>query len=114
MSVTVSDGPAIVAGYEYTLRIAADLPLFPLGCALTSHVRRKIGDTTIMATLKTENGGLVRVSDNEVDIVIPGTESLAWTAGSVVLDMVRTDLTPDKHLGFFLEIPVVLAVTRGL
>jgi hypothetical protein len=32
--------------------------------------------------------------------------------GEVVLDLVRTDLTPDRHLGFLLEIPVVLPVTR--
>ena len=35
-------------------------------------------------------------------------------AGSVVVDIVRTDLVPPRHLSFFLEIPVVLPVTRGL
>jgi hypothetical protein len=35
-------------------------------------------------------------------------------AGSVVLDVVRTDLVPPRHLSFFLEIPVVLPVTRGV
>jgi hypothetical protein len=32
----------------------------------------------------------------------------------VVVDVVRTDLDPDLHLGFALEIPVMLPVTRGL
>lgn len=114
MSVTVSDGPTIVAGYEYRLRIAADLALFPAGCALTSHVRRKVSETAILATLTTANGGLARVSDTEVDIAIAGTASASWQAGTVVLDMVRTDVNPDQHLGFVLEIPVTLAVTRGL
>jgi hypothetical protein len=30
----------------------------------------------------------------------------------VVLDLVRTDLSPDRHLGFMLEVPVALPVTR--
>lgn len=35
-------------------------------------------------------------------------------AGTVVVDVVRTDLVPPRHLSFFLEIPVVLPVTRSL
>jgi hypothetical protein len=31
-----------------------------------------------------------------------------------VLDLVRTDLVPPQHLNVFLEIPVLLPVTRGL
>ena len=30
------------------------------------------------------------------------------------LELVRTDLAPDLHLGFLLELPVILPVTRGL
>jgi hypothetical protein len=30
------------------------------------------------------------------------------------MDMVRTDLQPDRHLNFTLELPVVWPVTRGL
>jgi len=36
------------------------------------------------------------------------------STGSVVVDLVRTDLDPDQHLGVLLEIPVTLPVTRGL
>jgi len=32
----------------------------------------------------------------------------------VVLDLVRTDTTPDQHMGWRLKIPVVQPVTRGL
>jgi len=31
-----------------------------------------------------------------------------------VLDLVRIDLDPDLHLGFSLELPVLLPITRGL
>ena len=39
---------------------------------------------------------------------------LGLKPGRVVLDLVRTDLAPDLHLGFLLELPVILPVTRGL
>ena len=114
MSVTVSEGPAVVIGYQYKLQVATDLALFPSGSAITAHVRAKVSDTAILATLTTANGGLVRVSDTLIEIVIAAAQTAAIKAGTVHMDMVRTDLTPDLHLGFNLEIPVVMPVTRGL
>lgn len=114
MSATVTEGPAIVAGYEYRLQIEADAPVFPVGCTLVGHVRQKIADSAIVATLSTANGGLTRISDTIVEIKIPGSATANVPPGSVVMDLVRTDLNPDQHLNFLLEIPVVKSVTRGL
>jgi hypothetical protein len=114
MSVSISDGPAIVAGYEYRLQLEADSPVFPAGCTLTAHLRAKVSDSTIIATLTTANGGLTRIADTVVEITIPSTATAGLPLGSVVMDMVRTDLEPDRHLNFALEIPVVRPVTRGL
>jgi hypothetical protein len=114
MSVSVSDGPAIVAGYEYKLQLEADSPVFPAGCSLTAQVRAKVSDINIIATLTTANGCLARISDTVVEITIPSTATAGLPPGSVVMDMVRTDLEPDRHLSFTLEIPVVRPVTRGL
>ena len=114
MSVTVSDGPAIVAGYEYKLQIEADSPIFPPGCALTAQVRSRVSDSAIIATLTTANAGLTRVSDTVVEITVSASATAALAAGSVFMDMVRTALNPDRHLNFDLEIPVVRPVTRGL
>jgi hypothetical protein len=114
MSVSVSDGPAIVAGYEYRLQLEADSPVFPAGCALTAQVRTKVSDSAVIATLTTANGGLARISDTVVEITIPPAATANLPPGSVVMDMVRTDLYPDRHLSFTLEIPVVRSVTRGL
>ncbi len=114
MSVEVLDGPAIVAGYEYRLQIEASSPVFPDGCALVSQVRTKASATDIVATLSTGNGGLVRISDTILELVIPGAATAALPAGSVVADVVRTDLDPDRHLQFNLEIPVIRPITRGL
>ena len=114
MSVSVSDGPAIVAGYEYRLQLEADSPVFPEGCSLTAQVRARVSDSTIIASLTTANGGLARISDTVIEIVIPPAATANLPPGSVVMDMVRTDLHPDRHLNFTLEIPVVRPVTRGL
>jgi hypothetical protein len=114
MSVSVSDGPAIVAGYEYRLRLEAESPVFPEGCELVAQVRAKVSDSAIIATLTTGNGGLSRISDTVVEITIPAAATANLPPGSVVMDMVRIDVEPDRHLNFTLEIPVVRPVTRGL
>ena len=114
MGVDVADGPAIVAGYEYRLQVEAASLVFPAGCTLTAHVRSKVSDHAIIATLTTANGGLVRMSDTLVEIVIPPEPTANLVAGSIVMDVVRTDVYPDLHLNFTLEIPVVRPVTRGL
>ncbi len=114
MTASVADGPAIVAGYEYRLQLEADGPVFPVGCALSAQVRGKVSDSTVIATLTTGNGGLVRISDTVVEITIPPAATVNLPPGSVVMDMVRTDLEPDRHLNFTLEIPVIRPVTRGL
>ena len=114
MSVSVSDGPAIVAGYEYRLQLEADSPVFPEGCALAAQVRARVSDSAVIATLTTTNGGLARISDTIVEITIPPAATASLPPGCVVMDMVRTDLEPDRHLNFILEIPVVRPVTREL
>lgn len=114
MSVSVSDGPAIVAGYEYKLQIEANSPIFPAGCALAAQVRSKVSDSSVIVMLSTTNGGLLRISDTIVEITIPPSATASLAAGSVFMDMVRTDLNPDRHLNFNLEIPVIRPVTRDL
>lgn len=114
MSVTVSEGPAIAVGYEYRLQIETNAPVFPPGCSLVAQVRAKVSDSAVIATLTTANGGLTRIADAIVEIAIPPAATAALPAGSVVMDMVRTDLSPDRHLNFTLEIPVIRPVTRDL
>lgn len=114
MSVEVFDGPAIKIGYEYKLQVEADMALFPLGCVLVAHVRRKVSDTAFLTSLTTANAGLTRISDMIVEITIPASVTSQMQAGTVFMDMVRTDLAPDLHLNFALELPVILPVTRGL
>jgi hypothetical protein len=113
VSVTVVDGPAIVAGYPYRLQIQADAALFPEGAVFVAEIRARVSASSVIATLTTDNGGIVRVSDTVVELAIAAEATAGLGAGSVVLDVIRTDLMPPRHLSFFLEIPVVLPVTRG-
>lgn len=55
-----------------------------------------------------------RMSVRTLLLVIPPEATAALSPGSAVLDLVRTDLTPPRHLAFLLEIPVVRPVTRGV
>lgn len=114
MTTSIQTGAAIVAGYRWSLRIKANTTAFPSGVAITGHVRRKIGDANVLATLTTDNGKIVRVDNNNIDIFVDGETSKDWTPGTVVMDFVRTDVDPDAYLGFILTVPVSLPVTRGL
>ena len=114
MTVSISDGPAIVIGYEYRLQIEAEADLFPAEARLAGQLRAKVGASTPAATLSTENGGILRLSDRVAELVVTAAATSRLAPGSAVLDLVRTDLVPPRHLAFVLEIPVIRPVTRGL
>lgn len=114
LTVSVSDGPAIIIGYEYRLQIEAETELFPAGAQLTGQLRSKVSAASVLATLSTVNGAIRRISGRTLELVIPPEVTTTLAPGSAVLDLVRTDLTPPRHLAFLLEVPVVRSVTRGL
>ncbi|MBN9022534.1 MAG: hypothetical protein J0H08_10680 [Rhizobiales bacterium] len=114
MSATIVDGPAIVAGYPYRLQLEADAALFPEEAVFVAEIRAKVSAASVIATLTTANGGILRVSNTVLELAVAPEATASLGAGSVVLDVVRTDLIPPRHLAFFLEIPVVLPVTRGM
>jgi hypothetical protein len=113
---TIARGRPIVAGYEWRQRVRAQatVPLFPAGVALTGQIRANLADASPLATLSTGAGSITRIDDDTIELVLAGADSAAWAAKPVVLDFVRTDTSPDVHLGFRLTIPVVRPVTRGL
>lgn len=117
-------GRIIEKGYPWSVRlkIATTPGLFPAGVELTGHVKAKRGDASPLAVLTTEGGQIVRVSDTEVDITIPGdvtgTFPVAANAqgplATVTMDFVRTDTAEPEHLQFALTVPVQQPVTlRG-
>ena len=113
MSVTsLQTGPVILIGYEYRLQLQVEVDLFSQEALFTGQLRRIISDEAVLATLSTANGGVLRVDDRTLEIVLPPEVTATLSPGRVVLDLIRTDLDPDRHLGVLLEIPVVLPVTR--
>ena len=113
MSTTVVDGPAIIIGYEYRLQIEAESALFPAGATFAGQLRARVSASGVLATLTTANGGLLRRSDTVLELIVPPDATERLAPGSAVVDLVRTDLVPPRHLAFILEIPVVQPVTRG-
>ena len=113
MTASVADGPAIIVGYEYRLQIEAGSALFPAGATFAGQLRAKVSASSVLATLTTGNGGLLRRSDTVLELIVPPGATAHLSPGSAVIDLVRTDLVPPRHLAFILEIPVVQPVTRG-
>ena len=112
MTTSLQEGPVILIGYEYRLQLQAEADLFPEGASFAGQMRSTISAATVVAELSTAVGSVLRVDDRTLEIVLMPAVTASLAPGGIVLDLVRTDLTPDRHLGFVLEIPVVLPVTR--
>ena len=110
--VHVQEGPVILIGYEYRLQLEAEADLFPEGASFVGQVRNGVTAATTLAELSTAAGSVLRVDGRTLEIVLAPAVTASLAPGGVVLDLVRIDLEPDRHLGFVLEIPVVLPVTR--
>jgi hypothetical protein len=112
MTTSLQEGPVILIGYEYRLQLEAEADLFPEDASFVGQVRSAITAATVMAELSSAAGSVLRVDDHTLEIVLAPEVTANLVPGMVVLDLVRTDLSPDRHLGFLLEIPVALPVTR--
>jgi len=112
MTTSLQEGPVILIGYEYRLQLQAEADLFPEGASFAGQIRSTIGAATPVAELSSAVGSVLRVDGRTLGIVLSPDVTARFAPGGIVLDLVRTDLTPDRHLGFVLEIPVVLPVTR--
>jgi hypothetical protein len=111
MTVYRRNGPIILRGYTYRLRLKLAVDE---GATFTGQVRATEDAADILATLTTADGEITRVDAEHVDIEIPAAETATMAEGTVVFDMVRTDTDPDTHMGFRLTIPVDDPITRGL
>ena len=70
----------IIKGYEYRLRVTAtggDAPVFPEGSKIRAQVRDYLQSINLRAELTFENGGLRRVSNDTVDLIISEAETAA-------------------------------------
>lgn len=105
----------VQAGYEWRQRIeeTSGAGLFPSDSAWRAQVRTSVEAPVALAELTTSNGGIVRIDDNTIEMVLPGSATVGLRGGSVVFDLVRTDVDPDRHIGFAFAADVRLPVTRS-
>ena len=108
------EGPAILPGYAYQLRLEAESHLFPETASYLSELRTTPSADQVLAVVTSETGGFVRISDREMDLVLSAAQTSTLPLGRVVLDIIRTDLDLLQHLGLFLELPVLQPVTRDI
>jgi hypothetical protein len=110
----VTEGPAVLIGYAWRLQIEAEAPVFAEGAIYAGQIRGRPSDAEVLATLSSADHGILRISDTVLELALRPDQTAVLAPGRVVLDLVRTNLAPDLHLGFLLELPVILPVTRGL
>jgi hypothetical protein len=109
---TVQYVPPIARGYHYPVDVGLDAALFPEGCKLRAEIRNFVGAGGMPAgTLTTEDGGITRLDDQTIRLDIKGEMTGRLTNSTAVLDVVRTDLSPDEWLPFQITLPVVKPVT---
>ena len=113
-TTTVTEGPAVLIGYAWRLQIEAEAPVFVEGALYAGQIRERPNATEVLASLTSADHGIMRVSDTVLELRLRPEQTAGLVPGRVVLDLVRTDLAPGLHLGFLLELPVILPVTRGL
>ncbi|SFL11528.1 hypothetical protein SAMN05444421_1331 [Celeribacter marinus] len=113
-TTTVTEGPAVLIGYAWRLQIEAEAPVFTEGASYAGQIRERPNAADVLATLTSADLGILRISDTLLELALRPDQTAGLAPGRVVLDLVRTDLAPDLHLGFLLELPVILPVTRGL
>ncbi len=96
--------------WNVVMRVIAAPSLFPVGVKLRAQVRTEPG-AAVLGVLTTDAGHLVRVDNDRIQITIPGSLSAKWAEGTVMFDLVRTDLTPAVHLGLRVKVETKTSLT---
>ena len=99
-------------GYAWGVTLNVVGAAFPAEATFRAQVRASREATTALAELTTASGGITRLDATRLALSISAAATAVFPAGTVLLDVVRTDLDPDQHLGFEVTIPVDQAVTR--
>jgi hypothetical protein len=90
------------------------LAMFPDGSTYRAQIRAKPSDQNHIAEMTTGNGGIVRISETELCLVLTPaqTASIPASIAAVVTSLVRSDVTPEEHFDFVAEIEVWTPPTR--
>lgn len=107
---------SLVKGYASSIGFKLSGLTIPDEATFTAHVRDSAG--TLLDTLTTAGGHISVASDGDgvptVTLSFTAAMSLAWSVSRVVVDVVRTDVSPANHLGFKASLVFLEPVTQGL
>lgn len=114
MSAKIQKGRAIQIGYQWRMDVLvkSKIMLFDEGARFAAQVRDNPLSDVTLAALTTENGGITRINSFTLRILVPASATAGMKPGKVFIDVARVDRDPPEHLGFRLEVPVRMPVTR--
>lgn len=105
---------AIKRGLRWSKRLTVTggaAAYFPTGVEIRSQVRSSEYAPSAFATLTTENGGIARISDDAIDLVMTPAQTAVFNVGTVVLDLLRMDLSYPVDYGIKLRVKVEQGIT---
>ncbi|WP_242183050.1 hypothetical protein [Sphingomonas sp. CARO-RG-8B-R24-01] len=112
---TIQSVQPIAAGFHYAIRLQAtgpQSPAFPFGCELMTEVRAYVGAPVSEGILSTANQTIIRVDDDTIELHFPSSMTGGLTNSVAVIDLVRTDPSPDQWMSISVQIPLVRPVTQ--
>lgn len=108
----------IYIGYPWGLRLRfiSPIPQFPEGTALRAQFRRESKAARVIAEI-TSGDGITHIDEETIEIRLTAEQTEGMPqgdagVGSVVMDLVRTDIPEGGHLGIVATIKTVTPVTR--
>jgi hypothetical protein len=110
--------PLIVRGHPYDAYIhvsgyPSGEPPFPTGGTFRAMVRPHAESAEVYADLSTGVGlGLTRVDDDTIRVQLTPDQTKLITHNVVVIDFIRTDVTPPTYTYVRADIPVLVPATR--
>jgi len=110
-------GSPIAIGFQWRQSIqltytGSDQVPFPLGSTFRAEVRANAQSDTILATLTTAAGEITRDNDNQLTILIGAADTATFEPGTVSLDLVRTDVSPEEYIHVAMTVTVIQPITR--
>lgn len=117
MSGSATGGVPIAIGYVWRQRLrvtvidGSSIP-FPVGSTFRAQVRADRSSDTVLSELTTANGGITRINDTDIDLLIPSAETALYVPNCVFLDLVRTDEATPAFQYLTLRVEVIHPYTR--
>jgi hypothetical protein len=102
----------LVIGHDTAIDFEFEGESFPTEARFRSQLREVVGSELVLADLTSEAGTIVRLSETEIRLIVPGAVSASWRVLNVVGDVIRTDLAPPRHLEFQFTAQFTRPVTR--